>query len=201
MDRDALGCRGVAGGRRSDPGRDRGTARQRNAERGGGAPVGPGGARRLPWRDHCSGARALRRRRAGAGSDGGRTGSRRGYRERSGRGRQHGRGWIMKNLGQLMKQAQQMQQKMAEMQAELETVEMTGIAGGGMVQLTLNGKGDMKRLKIDKGVADPAETEVLEDLIVAAFNDARAKVNAHAETEMQKLTGGLALPGGMKLPF
>ena len=107
----------------------------------------------------------------------------------------------MKNIGQLMKQAQQMQQKMAEMQAELEAVEMTGIAGGGMVQLTLNGKGDLKRLKIDKSVVDPAETEVLEDLIVAAFNDARAKVNAHAETEMQKLTGGLALPGGMKLPF
>jgi nucleoid-associated protein EbfC len=107
----------------------------------------------------------------------------------------------MKNLGQLMKQAQQMQQKMAEMQAELEAVEMTGVAGGGMVQLTLNGKGDLKRLKIDKTVVDPAETEVLEDLIIAAFNDARAKFNAHAETEMQKLTGGLALPGSMKLPF
>jgi DNA-binding YbaB/EbfC family protein len=107
----------------------------------------------------------------------------------------------MKNLGQLMKQAQAMQQKMAEMQAELESVEMTGIAGGGMVQLTLNGKGDLKRLKIDKSVVDPAEIEVLEDLIVAAFNDARGKVNAHAESEMQKLTGGLALPGGMKLPF
>ena len=87
------------------------------------------------------------------------------------------------------------------MQAELESVEMTGIAGGGMVQLTLNGKGDMKRLKIDKSVVDPREAEVLEDLIVAAFNDARGKVNAHAESEMQKLTGGLALPGGMKLPF
>jgi DNA-binding YbaB/EbfC family protein len=107
----------------------------------------------------------------------------------------------MKNLGQLMKQAQAMQQKMAEMQAELEAVEMTGIAGGGMVQLTLNGKGDLKRLKIDNSVVDPAEIEVLEDLIVAAFNDARGKVNAHAESEMQKLTGGLALPGGMKLPF
>src|ERR1700686_2477924 len=107
----------------------------------------------------------------------------------------------MKNLGQLMKQAQAMQAKMAEMQAQLEAVEMTGIAGGGMVRLTLNGKGDLKALNIDKGVVDPAEVEVLEDLIVAAFNDARAKVNAHAETEMQKLTGGLALPGGMKLPF
>src|ERR1041384_4404523 len=89
----------------------------------------------------------------------------------------------MKNIGQLMKQAQQMQQKMAEMQAELEAVEMTGIAGGGMVQLTLNGKGDMKRLKIDKSVVDPAEAEVLEDLVVAAFNDARAKVNAHRSEE------------------
>ena len=107
----------------------------------------------------------------------------------------------MKNLGQLMKQAQAMQAKMAERQAQLEAVEMTGMAGGGMVQLTLNGKGDVKRVKIDKAVVDPAETEVLEDLIVAAFNDARAKVNAYAESEMQKLTGGLALPGGMKLPF
>jgi len=107
----------------------------------------------------------------------------------------------MKNLGQLMKQAQQMQARMAEMQAQLEALEMTGASGGGMVELTLNGKGDVKRLKIDKAVVDPAETEVLEDLIVAAFNDARAKVNAHAESEMQKLTGGLQLPGGMKLPF
>ena len=107
----------------------------------------------------------------------------------------------MKNLGQLMKQAQQMQQKMAEMQAQLEAVEMTGSSGGGMVQATLNGKGDAVRVKIDKAVADPAELEVLEDLIVAAFNDARAKVNAFAESEMQKLTGGLALPGGLKLPF
>ena len=111
------------------------------------------------------------------------------------------RGRTMKNLGNLMKQAQQMQTKMAEMQAQLETVEMTGVAGGGMVQLTLNGKGDLKRLTLDKAVVDPEEVEVLEDLIVAAFNDARAKVTAHAEGEMQKLTGGLALPGGFKLPF
>ena len=107
----------------------------------------------------------------------------------------------MKNLGQLMKQAQQMQQKMAEMQAELEAVEMTGLAGGGMVSLTMNGKGEVKKLAIDKAAVDPAEVEVLEDLIVAAFNDAKQKVNAHAESEMQKLTGGLALPGGLKLPF
>ena len=107
----------------------------------------------------------------------------------------------MKNIGQLMKQAQQMQAKMAEMQTQLEVVEMTGVAGGGMVQLTLNGKGDLKKIKIDKTLLDPEEIEVLEDLIVAAFNDARGKVSAHAEEEMQKLTGGLQLPGGMKLPF
>ena len=107
----------------------------------------------------------------------------------------------MKNLGQLMKQAQQMQQKMAEMQAQLEAVEMTGMAGAGMVRLTLNGKGEVKKLAIDKAVVDPAEVEVLEDLIVAAFNDAKQKVNAHTESEMQKLTGGLSLPGGFKLPF
>ena len=107
----------------------------------------------------------------------------------------------MKNLGQLMKQAQQMQAKMAEMQAQLETVEMTGAAGGGMVQVTINGKGDVKRVKIDQAVVVPAEIEVLEDLLVAAFNDAKAKVNSYAEAEMQKLTGGLALPGGLKLPF
>jgi hypothetical protein len=107
----------------------------------------------------------------------------------------------MKNLGQLMKQAQAMQEKMAEVQARLEAVEMMGAAGGGMVQVTVNGKGDVKRVKIDNAAVDPAEVEVLEDLIVAAFNDARGKVNAHAEAEMQKLTGGLALPPGFKLPF
>jgi DNA-binding YbaB/EbfC family protein len=107
----------------------------------------------------------------------------------------------MRNLGQLMKQAQQMQQKMAEIQAQLETVEMTGVAGGGMVEITLNGKGDLKKIKIDKSVLDPSDSEVVEDLIVAAFNDAKAKVSAHTEAEMHKLTGGLQLPGGMKLPF
>ncbi|MBV9862184.1 MAG: YbaB/EbfC family nucleoid-associated protein [Alphaproteobacteria bacterium] len=107
----------------------------------------------------------------------------------------------MKNLGQLMKQAQEMQSKMTEMQAQLEAVEMAGASGGGMVQLILNGKGDLKKVTIDKALVDPAEVEVLEDLIVAAFADARQKVAAHTEAEMKKLTGGLALPGGLKLPF
>ena len=107
----------------------------------------------------------------------------------------------MKNIGQLMKQAQAMQQKMAEMQAQLEAVEVSGLAGGGVIAVTMNGKGDVKQVKIDKSLVDPEEVEVLEDLIVAAFNDARRKVSAHAEQEMQKLTGGLQLPGGLKLPF
>jgi hypothetical protein len=107
----------------------------------------------------------------------------------------------MKNLGQLMKQAQAMQEKMAEIESRLDAVEMTGLAGGGVIAVTLNGKGDVKAVKIDKSLCDPEEVEVLEDLIVAAFADAKRKVAAHAEQEMQKLTGGLPLPGGFKLPF
>ena len=107
----------------------------------------------------------------------------------------------MKNLGQLMKQAQAMQSRMAEMQAELDRVEMTGQAGGGMVKVTLNGKGEMRALKIDPKLADPAEIEVLEDLVIAAAKDAKAKVEEHGAAEMGKLTGGLPLPPGMKLPF
>ena len=107
----------------------------------------------------------------------------------------------MKNIGQLMKQAQAMQEKIAEIQAQLDAVEMTGLAGGGVIAVTLNGKGDVKAVKIDKSLLRPDEVEVLEDLIVAAFADARRKVKVHAEQEMQKLTGGLSLPGGFKLPF
>jgi DNA-binding YbaB/EbfC family protein len=107
----------------------------------------------------------------------------------------------MKNLGQMMKQAQQMQAKMAEMQAQLETVEMSGASGGGMVSVTVGGKGDLRKIKIDKALVDPGEIEVLEDLIVAAFNDAKTRVEAHVAQEMAKLTGGLNLPPGLKLPF
>jgi nucleoid-associated protein EbfC len=107
----------------------------------------------------------------------------------------------MKNLGQMLKQAQAMQARMAELQSQLEQVEMTGGAGGGMVSVTVNGKGEARQVKIDPSLVDPEETEVLEDLIVAAFNDAKAKVEAHVAEQMSKLTGGLNLPGGMKLPF
>ncbi len=107
----------------------------------------------------------------------------------------------MKNLGQMMKQAQQMQAKMAEMQEGLDVVEISGGAGGGLVSVTLNGKGEMRGLKIDPSLVNPDEVEVLEDLLIAAFNDAKAKVEAHMQEEMAKLTGGLKLPPGMNLPF
>jgi DNA-binding YbaB/EbfC family protein len=107
----------------------------------------------------------------------------------------------MKNINQMMKQAQQLQEKMAEMQERAHQVEMTGSSGGGMVKVTVNGKGEMKGITIDPSLADPKEVEVLEDLVMAAFNDAKTKVEAHVAEEMGKITGGLNLPAGMKLPF
>ena len=107
----------------------------------------------------------------------------------------------MKNIAGLMKQASQMQQKMQEMQAALETAEVEGQAGAGMVTVVLSGKGDMRRIKVDPKLADPGEMEMLEDLLMAAHADARRKVEAMAAEEMQKATGGLQLPPGMKLPF
>ena len=107
----------------------------------------------------------------------------------------------MTNLGKMMKQAQEMQSRMAEMQAGLEAVEIDGAAGGGMVSATLTGKGELRRLKIDPALVDPHDIEVLEDLVIAAVNDAKAKVEAHVAEEMKKLTGGLQLPPGLELPF
>ena len=107
----------------------------------------------------------------------------------------------MKNLGQMMKQAQAMQAKMAEMQEKLGELEVSGQAGAGMVTATLNGKSELRGLKIDPSLVDPSDVEVLEDLIVAAVNDAKAKVEVRVAEEMQKVTGGLSLPPGMKLPF
>jgi DNA-binding YbaB/EbfC family protein len=107
----------------------------------------------------------------------------------------------MKNLGQLMKQAQEMQSKVQEMQERLAQLEVTGMSGGGMVEVVLTGKGEARKVSIDRVLVDPAEVEVLEDLLVAAINDARAKADAQSAEEMQKLTGGISLPPGFKLPF
>jgi len=107
----------------------------------------------------------------------------------------------MKNIGQMMKQAQQMQARMAEMQENLGKLEIDGQAGGGLVTVTLNGKAEMRKIKIDPSLAQPDDVEVLEDLVVAAFNDAKTKVEARVNEEMAKITGGLKRPGGMNLPF
>lgn len=107
----------------------------------------------------------------------------------------------MKNLGQMMKQAQKLQAKMGELQEQLANAELTGASGGGMVQVTMTGKGEVRRVKIDPSLLDPAEAEVLEDLIVAACNDAKAKIEAHVAERMAELTGGLKLPPGLNLPL
>ncbi len=110
----------------------------------------------------------------------------------------------MKNLGNMLKQAQQMQTRMQEMQAKLEAMEVEGAAGGGMVKVKLSGKGDLRRVTLDPALVTADEKEVLEDLLVAAHADAKQKVEAMMAEEMQKATAGLNIPGGLgglKLPF
>ena len=107
----------------------------------------------------------------------------------------------MKNLGQMLKQAQEMQAKMQEMQDALADMEVTGTSGAGMCQVTMNGKGEARQVKIDQALVKPDDAEVLEDLILAAINDAKAKAEERSQEQMQKLTGGLQLPPGFQLPF
>jgi DNA-binding YbaB/EbfC family protein len=99
----------------------------------------------------------------------------------------------------LMKQAAQLQSKMQALQAELEQIEVEGMAGGGLVTLRLSGKGDLKGVSIDPSLLKPDEKEILEDLLVAAHADARRKAEATVQDRMKDLTGGLPLPPGMKL--
>ena len=105
----------------------------------------------------------------------------------------------MKTLGQMMKQAQEIQTKISDMQESLTDIEVTGQAGGGMVKVILSGKNEARAVNIDPSLI--SDIEVLEDLLVAAINDARAKVEAAAQEKMSEITGGLQLPPGMKLPF
>jgi len=107
----------------------------------------------------------------------------------------------MKNLGQMMKQAQEMQNKLAEMQEGLGNIEVTGQSGGGMVQVTLSGKSEARKIVIDPSLTGADDKEVLEDLLVAAFNDAKTKVDALSSEKMKELTGGIELPPGMQFPF
>ena len=107
----------------------------------------------------------------------------------------------MKNMGDLMKAAQAMQARMAEAQGKLKTLEVEGQSGAGAVRIAMNGEGKYIRVFIDPSVASPDDTGMLEDLILAAANDAKTKLDAKVAQEMQDVTGGLGLPGGMKLPF
>lgn len=105
------------------------------------------------------------------------------------------------DIGDLMKQAAGLQQKMQDMQAELEAMEVEGVAGGGLVKCVVSGKGTAKSVTVDPSLMNADEREVLEDLIVAAFNDAKAKAEQQAQSQMQEMTQGLPLPPGVKLPF
>jgi len=105
----------------------------------------------------------------------------------------------MKDIMGLMKQAQAMQQKLQDAQAELENLEVEGTAGGGVVTVKVTGKGGLKAINIDPSLMNPDEKEILEDLIVAAMNDARGKAERAAQDRMAELTKGLPLPPGMKL--
>ncbi len=107
----------------------------------------------------------------------------------------------MKNIGQMLKQAQTMQSRISELQESLDNVEVEGSAGGGLVRVVLSGKGSVQRLSIDPSLMNGDEVEILEDLIVAAFNDGRAKAEQLVQEKMAEITGGLKLPPGLELPL
>jgi|ERR1051325_974253 DNA-binding YbaB/EbfC family protein len=105
----------------------------------------------------------------------------------------------MRDIMKILQQAQEMQGKMQKMQEELQQMTLTGTAGGGMVSADVDGQGMIKRVKIDQSVVNPADTEMLEDLVSAAVSDAQRKAQERQRDEMGKMTGGLNLP--FKLPF
>jgi hypothetical protein len=105
------------------------------------------------------------------------------------------------NIGNMMRQVQDMQAKMADMQNRLGDVEITGQSGGGMVVVTMNGKAELRKIVIDPKLMVVEDKEMLEDLIVAAVSDAKAKAEKQISEETEKMMGGLKLPPGVKLPF
>jgi len=105
------------------------------------------------------------------------------------------------DLGKMMKQAQQLQARMAEAQEAIQAIEASGTSGGGLVTVTLSGKGDLRAVRVDPSLAKPDEVEILEDLLVAAHADAKQKLDAAIAETMAAVTGGLQLPPGLKLPF
>jgi len=107
----------------------------------------------------------------------------------------------MKDLNDILGMASKLQEDMQKAQAELDTVEVEGLAGGGLVKVRASAKGRILGLAIDDSLIVPADKGMLEDLIVAAFNDAKAKADEAAGAQMSKMTSGLQLPPGFKLPF
>ena len=107
----------------------------------------------------------------------------------------------MRDLMGMMKQVKELQEKMQSLQDEAAALSIEGSAGGGLVKVMVNGKSEMKSIHIDPSLLKPEEAEIVEDLIVAAYGDARQKSEAALAEKMRALTGGLALPPGMKLPF
>ena len=107
----------------------------------------------------------------------------------------------MNNISNLMKQAKEMQDKMQELQKKVEQTEVEGTSGGGMVKITINGKHIATKVEIDPSLINVEEKDVLEDLFVAAINDATKKVSENMNNELGSMSGGLNLPPGMKLPF
>lgn len=107
----------------------------------------------------------------------------------------------MKDLGELMKQAGAMQEMLQKAQEKIAAMEIEGQAGGGMVKISMNGKGYCKGVAIERALLNAKEGEVLEDLIAAAINDAKSKLETSAAEQMKSVTAGLPLPPGMKLPF
>jgi DNA-binding YbaB/EbfC family protein len=105
----------------------------------------------------------------------------------------------MKDLMGMMKQVRDMQTRMQKVQEELEALEIAGQSGGGLVGVTVNGKGDVRRVRIDPSLMKPDDAEIVEDLIVAALQDAKGKVESAVQERMASVTGGLPLPPGMKL--
>ncbi len=107
----------------------------------------------------------------------------------------------MPNLEDLMKMAQDAQNKLMQAQEELDKVEVEGVSGGGMVKIRCSAKGRIIGVQIDESLLVPSEKQMVEDLLAAAFNDARQKADMAAQEQMQNVTGGLQLPPGFKMPF
>lgn len=107
----------------------------------------------------------------------------------------------MKSIDDILKMAANVQEELTKAQANLETIEVEGASGGGMVKVRATAKGTIRSIDIDESLLAVSEKQILEDLVVAAFNDARAKADSASNSEMEKMTSGMPLPPGFKLPF